>query len=192
MLNKPVERVVYGADGKVEGIESEGVVAKGKMVICDPSYVADTKKRLVGKVVRAICLLNAPIPSTGDVPACQIIIPQRHLKRRSDIFVLMVSSAHCVVPQGRYLAIVSTTVETSTPELEIRPALDLLGPIVDMFTQVQDLYEPVDNGSQDNVFVSKSYDATSHFESVADDVLDLYTRITGEALDLTIPADLEA
>ena len=27
------------------------------------------------------------------------------------------------------------------------------------------LYEPIDDGTKDNVFISKSYDATSHFES---------------------------
>jgi len=112
--------------------------------------------------------------------------------RRSDIFVLCVSSSHCVVPNGKYLAIVSTTIETSTPELEIKPALDLLGVIDRKFTSISDVHQPTDNGAEDNVFVSRSYDATSHFESVAHDVLDLYQRITGIELDLTIPADLDA
>ena len=30
----------------------------------------------------------------------------------------------------------------------------------------------------------QGYDATSHFETTVDDVLDLYTRITGKFLDL--------
>jgi Rab GDP dissociation inhibitor len=34
--------------------------------------------------------------------------------------------------------------------------------------------------------VTKSYDATSHFESASDEVLEIYERITGEKLDLTI------
>jgi len=46
-------------------------------------------------------------------------------------------------------------------------------------------------GTADGLFVTKSYDATSHFESVADDVLDIYKRITGQELDMSIPADLE-
>jgi Rab GDP dissociation inhibitor len=36
------------------------------------------------------------------------------------------------------------------------------------------------------LFVTKSYDATSHFESASDEVLELYQRITGEKLDLNI------
>lgn len=37
MLNKPDAKVVY-EDGKAVGVESEGQVAKAKMVIGDPSY----------------------------------------------------------------------------------------------------------------------------------------------------------
>lgn len=44
------------------------------------------------------------------------------------------------------------------------------------------IYEPTDDGTKDNVFVSKSYDATSHFESTTDDVRDIYQRATGEPL----------
>lgn len=46
-----------------------------------------------------------------------------------DIYVCMISSAHNVAAQGKYIAIVSTTVETKEPEKEIRPALELLEPI---------------------------------------------------------------
>jgi Rab GDP dissociation inhibitor len=44
------------------------------------------------------------------------------------------------------------------------------------------LYEPLENGTKDNVFISKSYDATSHFETTTDDVQDIYKRATGEEL----------
>lgn len=37
---------------------------------------------------------------------------------------------------------------------------------------------------RDKIFISKGYDATSHFESEIDDVLDMYERITGKPLDL--------
>ena len=47
----------------------------------------------------------------------------------ADIYVCMISSAHNVAAQGKYIAIASTTVETKEPEKEIRPALELLEPI---------------------------------------------------------------
>lgn len=49
---------------------------------------------------------------------------------------------------------------------------------------VKDIYEPVSDGKSDNIFVSKSYDATSHFETVCTDVKDIYKRVTGNDLKL--------
>lgn len=103
-----------------------------------------------------ICILNHPIKSTNDANSCQIIIPQNQVNRNSggrgpggappppppprcvfqscalfspDIYVCMISYAHNVAAQGKYIAIVSTTVETGEPEAEIQPALELLEPI---------------------------------------------------------------
>lgn len=48
-----------------------------------------------------------------------------------DIYIAEVSAAHNVCAKGHYLAIVSTIVETDNPQIEIKPGLDLLGPILD-------------------------------------------------------------
>lgn len=52
------------------------------------------------------------------------------------------------------------------------------------FVSVLDIEEPLTDGTQDQVYISRSYDATSHFESVCDDVRQLYRRITGTELVL--------
>lgn len=44
------------------------------------------------------------------------------------------------------------------------------------------LYEPLESGLTDNIFISKSYDATSHFETTTDDVKNIYRRATREEL----------
>ncbi len=60
------------------------------------------------------------------------------------------------------------------------------------------LYEPLESGMNDRIFISKSYDATSHFETTTgnlptilrnlvaecrtDDVRDIYRRAAGEEL----------
>ena len=54
---------------------------------------------------------------------------------------------------------------------------------MEKFISVSEIYEPVDDGSEDNVFVSKTYDATSHFESTCEDILSLFKRIMGEELN---------
>ena len=96
----------------------------------------------------------------------------------------MVSSTHNVCPKGYYIAIVSTIAESSANHhLELQPGLDRLGKIEEMFMGAPiPLYEPLESGLNDNVFLSKSYDASSHFETMTDDVKDIYRRAEGEEL----------
>jgi len=83
MLNTPVDEVLMES-GKVVGIRSGDQTAKAPLVICDPSYVRDMKKTTVtGKTIRSICILDHPIPETGDVPSIQIILPQKQMGRKS-------------------------------------------------------------------------------------------------------------
>ena len=191
MLNKQIDEILFDSDGKVMGVKSGDEVAKAPLIICDPSYAKGTKGQVksVGKVVRSICILDHPIPDTHDATSCQIIIPQKQTGRNSDIFVNMVSYAHAVCSDGLYIAIVSTNVETDEPEDELKPALDLLGSVLEQFTMVSDLYIPTHNGKKSNLFITESYDPTSHFESASNDVLSVYQRIFGEEYDLTITAE---
>jgi Rab GDP dissociation inhibitor len=44
------------------------------MVLCSPSYCIEAglkeKVKSIGKIIRAICILDHPIPKTKDAPAC--------------------------------------------------------------------------------------------------------------------------
>lgn len=84
-----------------------------------------------------------------------------------DIYIAIVSSAHNVCPKGYYIAIVSTIAETSSNHhLELQPGFERLGKIEERFLGPPiPLYEPLESGNNDNIFISKSYDATSHFET---------------------------
>jgi len=190
MLNKPVEEIVY-KDGVAVGVKSEGEVAKCKFVIGDPSYFPDKVKK-VGQVVSAICILSAPVPNTNNAESAQIIIPQKEAKRNYDIYISVVSYAHNVAPKGRWIALVSTTVETNKPEEELKPGLSLLGKVDEIFYQIRDLYEPLEDGKKDQVFISRSFDAETHFDKSCEDILDIYKRITGKDMDLTPPKRSEA
>jgi Rab GDP dissociation inhibitor len=192
MLDKSIDEIVTDADGKFVGVRSGAETVKAKQVIGDPSYFGagkaeSGKVRVVeeGKVIRAICFLKAPIPGTDDSDSCQIIIPQNQVNRRNDIYVAMVSSTHNVCAKDVYVAIVSTIVETDRPEMEIVPGLQLLGQIREKFVSVSPLYTPTSTGESDNIFITRSYDATSHFESVVDEVRNVWKRVIGKDLDLT-------
>jgi len=183
MLNKPVTKIVYNSAGEACGVQSEGETASCKFVVGDPSYFPDKVKKS-GQVVRAICILSHPIPNTNNSESCQIIIPQKQVGRKSDIYISCVSFAHNVAPKGKYIALVSTTVESGNPEAELKPGLDLLGPVDERFVGVSDVFSPLADGTKDKCFISDSFDATSHFETATEDVLSMYKRITGKAVDL--------
>lgn len=189
ILNCGVSEVLTNADGVAWGIKAtyDGKVCAAKARLCvvgDPSYFPADKVRPTGRVVRSICILDHPIRGTTGSSG-QIIIPMREARRRHDIYIAFLGFDHQVAPQNRFIAICSTTVETEDPVSELDYAFRLFGNVMERFDAVVDTYEPAGSGEDDRMFISKSYDATSHFETVADDVMDMYKRVTGEDLDLS-------
>jgi len=192
MLNADIDEVQYDG-GKVSGIkatmkergEEKGMTftTKTKKIIADPSYFPD-KVKPTGHLLKAICILKHPLPNTDNSDSCQLIIPQSQVGRKNDIYIACVSSAHNVCPKGYWIAIVSTIAESSSNHhLELKPGLERLGEIEEQFMGAPiPLYEAASDGRSDNIFISKSYDATSHFETTTDDVQDIYARAQGEPL----------
>jgi len=193
MLNTDVDEVLYEG-GKAVGIKAtmkerdekgEGMKFQTKcgMIIADPSYFP-SKVRVTGHLLKAICILDHPVEKTDNSDSLQLIIPQSQIGRKHDIYIAVVSAAHAVCPKGYYVAIVSTIAETqANHHLELQPGIDRLGRVLELFQGPPiPLYEPLESGQNDNVFLSKSYDATSHFETTTDDIRDVYRRATGEEL----------
>ena len=52
------------------------------------------------------------------------------------------------------------------------------------FIAVSSLYTPTSSGESDQIFITRSYDATSHFETVVDDVTNVWKRVMGKDLVL--------
>ncbi|KAH8698170.1 GDP dissociation inhibitor [Phaeosphaeriaceae sp. PMI808] len=193
MLNTDVDEFLYDGS-KIVGIKATmkekddtgpgmKFETKAKKILADPSYFPG-KARVTGHLLKAICILNHPIPNTADADSLQLIIPQSQVGRKHDIYIAVVSSAHNVCPKGYYIAIVSTIAESdSNHHLELKPGLERLGQIEEQFLgPAIPLYEPLESGANDNIFLSKSYDATSHFETTTDDIKDIYHRVEGQEL----------
>merc|ERR1711939_375284 len=177
MLNTSVDELQYEG-GKVSGIkatmrergeEGDGMKfsTKAKMILGDPSYFPG-KVQVVGHLLKAICILNHPLDKTGDSDSLQLIIPQSQVGRKHDI----------------YIAMVSTIAETSADHhLELQPGLERLGRIEEEFMGPPiPLYQPLESGVNDQIFISNSFDASSHFETVTENVRDIYRRAMGEEL----------
>eukprot|EP01138_Halocafeteria_seosinensis_P015502 gb/GECG01015820.1/.p1 GENE.gb/GECG01015820.1/~~gb/GECG01015820.1/.p1 ORF type:complete len:465 (+),score=69.10 gb/GECG01015820.1/:1-1395(+) len=184
MLNQDIDEILYGPDGKFAGVRAGEQAASASMVIGDPSYFNSSRVKHTGKVIRSICLMDHPISAIKDqVGSAQIILPQKQVGRNNDIYISMLGNDHEVTAKGIYAAIISTTVETNEAKKEVNTSL--LGKTITRFDNIVDTWEPAADGTEDNVYITRSYDATSHFESISKEVLELYRRITGNELDLS-------
>ncbi|CAF5008812.1 unnamed protein product, partial [Rotaria sp. Silwood1] len=87
-------------NGVVVGVRSDDQTARCKSVICDPSY-ASNKVKIVGQVIRAICLLRHPVNvgSSTAPGSIQIIIPQKQVQRHNDIYVCCMGQTNMVTPK---------------------------------------------------------------------------------------------
>eukprot|EP00758_Cryptobia_borreli_P008140 Tbor_TRINITY_DN5360_c2_g4::TRINITY_DN5360_c2_g4_i1::g.4155::m.4155/K17255/GDI1_2; Rab GDP dissociation inhibitor len=185
MLDTPIDKINYDENGKFQSIESKGEKATAKIIIGDPTYFMD-KVRIVGKVIRCIIILSEPIPNINKSDSCQIIISQKEVKRQNDIYLLQLSNNNQVCPEGKYIVIIGTTMENNNPnanpEDEIEAGMKLLpqNAILEKFISVSNQYKPVDNGKESNCYISNSYDSATHFESAAENILDLFYRIHGK------------
>lgn len=196
MLNRDIDEILLDPKtGKVCGVRSgEGdaaEAAKCTIVIGDPSYFAKDKVRRTGRVVRAICICNERPPFMKPTEeSAQVILPQKQLGRRNDVYIGVVSSSHEVAAPGKFIGIVATTVETDKPDTELAAGLNLLGAasgnLITRFINIVESVEPVDSGAgADGMFMTSSYDASSHFESTTEEVLRLYKNITGKEYNLS-------
>lgn len=184
MLNKPIDKIEYDSDGKFVGVTSEGVTARAKLCFGDPSYFTE-KVTKVGQVIRAICILSHTIKGTDNRQNVVIVMPANQLSNKNkDIYITCLGPELAVTPEGKYLVTISTTVETDSPRQELSQALKLIGAVDEIFYSVKDLYTPTDDGRNTNTFISKSYDAASHFETCVDDIGDIYERAFNEPLDV--------
>lgn len=186
MLRTEVDEIIFDDDGKAIGVRCGEKVATADMIIGDASYFPAEKSQKVGQVIRSVCLTKQRIKSTsnnGD--SAQVILPAKHLSAKSqDVYISMLSKSHNVTTEGTFLAIASTQVETASPHVELQPAYTLMGEIGQRFDSVTDIYAPTSDGKTDRCYVTKSLDATSHFESAARDIMRIYKNIFGVELDL--------
>lgn len=59
-----------------------------------------------------------------------------------------------MAPQGKFISFVTTEAETDDPESELKPGVDLLGPVDEIFYETYDRFEPTNDGEADSCFVS--------------------------------------
>ena len=56
--------------------------------------------------------------------------------------------------KGKFIAFVSAQAESDYPEAELKPGIDLLGPVDEIFIDTYDRYEPANDPFSDNCYIS--------------------------------------
>lgn len=88
MLNTNVDELLYDGDKAVgikatmTGGEEMKFETRAKMILGDPSYFPG-KTKVIGHVLRAICILKHPLAGTNDSDSSQLIIPQSQVGRKN-------------------------------------------------------------------------------------------------------------
>jgi Rab GDP dissociation inhibitor len=196
-----VKAINYGEDGSFSGLTfshpaTGEISATAKKIIGDPSYFAPEKSRKVAQIARSICILSAPVG--GATADCQIILPGTNCKRASDIYLSCLSHVTGSCPDGKYIAVCSTTVNgaacadlnnvqamSEVCSRELAHAYGLFSRnILQKFEWVTEQREPVADTSAQGVWMTQSFDATSHFQSVMDEIFSCYQSVTGKEFDI--------
>ena len=114
-------------------------------------------------------------------------MPAVHCDRSNDIYVSSYSTLHGVAPKGKWVVVASTRVEGATDGLEalavakreLASVLPLLKPTRKLLAEVVPYHEPRDDVPE-RLLVLSSSDETTDFDSVEEEVAELFERITGE------------
>ena len=178
--NCDVEEIIYDNNQQFKGIKTTtGKYIYGSILISEPTYMEKFKKvQKKGKIIRRICILNHPIPGTGECDSCQIIIPQNQINGKNDIFILQLGYGHCVCKKGYYVVFISSFIDSNNINKQLAPAMEIIGNTLECFDKIYSFYEPINKTFNDNIFISNSFLPQSHFENDFDDIIEEFHGIT--------------
>lgn len=140
MFNINVDEVVYEGD-KVVGIKVIMIniefemkfEIKVKIIIGDLSYFFN-KVKVVGYVLRVICILKYLLVNMSDVDLVQLIIFQSQVGCKNDIYIVVVLLVYNVCFKGYWIVIVLIIVEMLVNYyLELVLGIERLGKIEEQF-----------------------------------------------------------
>lgn len=172
--------------------------ARAPVVVGDTTWFREDRQKKTGKAIRSICLLNHPVegcePGKSSVSSFfrKQLVKAGYKPHEADISVLCLPWTLKICPKGIYVAVIATTVETQKPEKELKPVLDVLGPVLERFDAVTTLYRVKKATKRQGIFIFTSPNASmwgwvrevtrSSLDGVADDIFEIADAITNPVL----------
>ncbi|XP_029157061.1 probable secretory pathway GDP dissociation inhibitor 1 [Nylanderia fulva] len=172
MLNTPIRRIERKDDiFEIEIFNTcnkRREIVAGKYLIGEPGYFED-RVETTCEVIRCICIIKGKVEILEENVSSQVIFLSSEFKRKNDIFLAILGPEECSTPDGYMVGIISTVKETENPGREIEDIVRKLGNVKRKFLEVREVKVPSEG--YENVFISKSVDQTTHFESLFGDIL---------------------
>ncbi|KAH9411985.1 GDP dissociation inhibitor [Ordospora pajunii] len=156
-----------------EPVNKEMLRIKATKIISDQSYFK--RSAVEYEIIRAICVIRGePCEVTRGASSSQIIFLKGEMRRRNDIFVVVLGCDEKATPDGYKVAIISTVKETSDPASEIKTVVGKLGDVVKTFMEVKPVYRAEDT---ENVIFTKGVNESPHFEDVYDEIEEICRKL---------------
>ncbi|KAI5168400.1 Rab GDP dissociation inhibitor [Pancytospora epiphaga] len=167
MLNARIEVIEAG---KVILTDPDGIcreIEAGR-IICDPRY--SSTSRVEKQIIRCIMILKK-----GQLGSRNVIFLKSQLRRKNDIFCVVLGPDEMASPAGYEVGILSTVRETNAdPEVEISGVLKKFEAIR-VFTEVRDLMV---NDSTDEIIFTRGVDESAVMDNIYDDIMDVIKQLS--------------
>lgn len=203
ITNCEIKQLDYNEDGTFAGLkfshpQTGDVQATAKQIIGNPTYFAPEMSTKIAQIARSIVILSAPVPKAAE--NCQIIIPGCNVTpvRSNDIYVSCLSAKQNICPAGQFIAVISATFDGAHIDIadkkaastacarELKAANALFAPntILERFDWVTEQRGPIADTSAKGVFMTQSFDATTHFQSVMAEIFGVYKSVSGKDINI--------
>ncbi|KAK8830888.1 hypothetical protein WA577_003589, partial [Blastocystis sp. JDR] len=187
MLKQTSKQLVF-ENNHICGVVVGDRAARAPVVVGDTTWFREDRQKKTGKAIRSICLLNHPVegcePGKSSVSSFfrKQLVKAGYKPHEADISVLCLPWTLKICPKGIYVAVIATTVETQKPEKELKPVLDVLGPVLERFDAVTTLYRVKKATKRQGIFIFTSPNASISLDGVADDIFEIADAITNPVL----------
>ncbi|KAF9762550.1 Rab GDP-dissociation inhibitor [Nosema granulosis] len=153
----------------IEPVNNSVLDITAPVIIADPSYAINCKEGY--EIIRAIVITKGDSDLTRRAPSSQVIFLKSELKRKNDVFLVVLGKGEEATPEGYKVCIISTVKETKDPEKEIESVINKLGEVVDKFIDVKQVVIP--DESNGNIIYTRGVDESPHFESLYEEIQEI-------------------
>ncbi|KAI5148875.1 Rab GDP dissociation inhibitor [Enteropsectra breve] len=159
MLGAKLESIEKNKVSLVDPDGKRQTVKAGK-IISDPKYFKDSV--VVKQIIRCILIIR----KNEEMESSCIMFYKKYLKRKNDIFCVILGAEEKACPAGYCVVILSTVKETEDPEKEISQALRHFD-ILKKYIELRDVHI---NSDSESVIFTRGVDESAVMENIYKDV----------------------